>query len=297
LSVLWFEITARVVPKDVEGVSTLMREVAPGGVTVEEPITILGPEMGFKVRHGEPVFVRAYLPSSELGAVLTEQLRRDMQEQFPAVELTAKPLYEEDWAVSWREFFGPVDYGGRLVVVPSWIDHPLGEGQMAIKLDPGQAFGTGHHETTRLCLAGLDEFLAPGGTVLDVGTGSGVLTIAALLLGASDVHAVDVDPVAIRVAEENLAENGLSGRATLKSGALPEDHPGRYDLVVANISTAANLALLPLYARLLRADGRLLLSGILAEDGHRFQEAAPSLGLEFVLVREERDWCFLVFRR
>src|SRR3970040_1129456 len=122
MTALWFEITARVPPDQVEAVSGLMRDVAPGGVTVEEPIDILGPEMGYRVRPGEPSSVRAYLPRSELGAVLTEDLRRAM-EAFPAVELTAKPIYEQDWAVSWRQFFGVVETGGPLVTRPSRSAH------------------------------------------------------------------------------------------------------------------------------------------------------------------------------
>ena len=294
-TVLWFEITARVAPADVEGVAAFMREISPGGVTVEEPVTILGPEMGFRVREGEPVFVRAYVPSSELGAVLTEQLRRDMQEHYPAVELTARALYEEDWAVSWREFFGPVDYGGRIVVVPTWVEYEAAPGQIPIALDPGQAFGTGHHETTRLCLSALERFVVPGARVLDVGTGSGVLAIAAIKLGAAHVTALDVDPVAIRVAAENCEANGVLDRVDITKGTLEQGHRGRCEVVVANISAGANLPLLPLFAEVAQPGGHVILSGILAADAANFREAAPALGLELVEVSVERDWCLLVF--
>jgi ribosomal protein L11 methyltransferase len=294
--VLWYEITARVAPADVDGVSALMLEAAPGGVTVEEPITILGPEMGFRVRAGEPVFVRAYLPASELGAVLTEELRRGVQARYPSVELTAKPLYEEDWAVSWREFFGPVDYGGRLVIVPSWVEKDLPAGKEPIRLDPGQAFGTGHHETTRLCLAALEEYVQPGARVLDVGTGSGVLAIAAVKLGAASVLAIDVDPVAVRVAEENCVANGVAAAVEIRTGTLAGDE-GEFDTVVANISTQANLAFLAAYSRVLADGGALLLSGILEEDAARFREAAPAAGLATVDMRLDRDWSLLVLRK
>lgn len=294
---LWFEITARVPPADAEGVADLVREVAPGGVTVEEPITILGPEMGFRVRPGEPVLVRAYLPSSELGAVLAEQLRREMQQRFPSVELTARPIYDEDWAVSWREFFGPVDYGGRIVVVPTWVDHPLEEGRIAIRLDPGQAFGTGHHETTRLCLAALETYIRPGWSVLDVGTGSGILSIAAVKLGAANCVAIDVDPIAVRVAGENCAANGVAGIIELRQGKLRPQPGERFDLVVANISTPANLELLPVFPQVLAADGVLLLSGILEADAEQFRGEAPGCGLAFLEARVENDWCLLAFGR
>ena len=293
---LWFEITATVPPADVESVSALMREVAPGGVTVEEPLDILGPEMGFRVRGGEPVLVRAYLPSSELGAVLTEQLRVSM-EAFPAVELVAKPIYEQDWAVSWREFFGVVETGGRVVVVPSWVEHEPAPGQIAISLDPGQAFGTGHHETTRLCLLALDEFVRPGMSVLDVGTGSGVLSIAAVKLGAASVRAIDIDPIAAEVAAANCLANGVADRVAISAGQLDTGHAGRYDLAIANISTQANIPLAPAFARVVRPGGWLLLSGILEQDAGKVREAMADAGFGIGAARLENDWCLLEFQQ
>jgi ribosomal protein L11 methyltransferase len=292
---LWFEITATVPPADVEAVAALVRDVAPGGVTVEEPVDILGPEMGFRVRGSEPVLVRAYVPASELGAVLTEQLRTAMAERHPAVELTARPLYDEDWSVSWREFFGVVDYGARVVIVPSWVDHEPAPGQLVIRLDPGQAFGTGHHETTRLCLAALETTVRPGAEVLDVGTGSGILAIAATLLGAASVHAIDIDPLAAEVAVANCAANGVSDAVRVEAGLLTPEHPGRYDLVVANISTQANTALAPAFAAVLRPGGTLVLSGLLAADAHAVTAAMASHHLRRTAVAVERDWALLTF--
>lgn len=293
---LWFEITARVPPAQAEAVSAVMRDIAPGGITVEEPIDILGPEMGYRVRPGEPLLVRAYLPGSELGAVLTEDLRRAM-EAFPAVELIAKPIYQQDWAVSWREFFGVVDYGGRILVVPTWIDHEAAPGQIAIRLDPGQAFGTGHHETTRLCLAALEGAVAPRMAVLDVGTGSGILAIAAIRLGAASADAIDIDPIATEVARANCDANGIGPEVRVSAGVLEATHPGRYDLVVANISTPANTALAPVFGSVVRPGGRLILSGILAPDAASVREAMAAHGLVCAAMRHERDWCLLEFVR
>jgi ribosomal protein L11 methyltransferase len=293
---LWFEITARVPGVDVEAVSDLMRAVSPGGITLEEPIDILGPEMGFRVRGDEPVLLRAYLPSSELGAVLTEDLRRAM-EAFPSVELTARPIYEQDWSISWREFFGVVETGGRAVIVPTWIDHEVQPGQVAIRLDPGQAFGTGHHETTRLCLLALDELVRPGIDLLDVGTGSGVLSIAAIMLGAKAAVAIDIDPIAADVARANCDANGVSDRVAIGAGKLAADHPGRYDLVVANISTDANIGLAAIFGIVVRPGGRLVLSGSLSPDAPRVSDAMAPHGFVFLRMREERDWCLLEYEK
>ena len=291
---LWFEITARVPPEHVEAVSAIMRDVSPGGITVEEPIDILGPDLGFRVRPGEPLFVRAYLPGSELGAVLTADLRRAM-EAFPAVELVAKPIYEQDWSVSWREFFGVVDTGGRVVIVPSWIEHDPAPGQIAIHVDPGQAFGTGHHETTRLCLQALEDLVRPGMAVLDVGTGSGVLAIAAARVGAASVEAVDVDPIAVDVARANCEVNGVAERVHVRAGTLAADHENVYDVVVANISTPANVSLAPAFGRVVKPGGTLVLSGILAPDAGNVCEAMAIYHLSLTAIRHERDWCLLEF--
>jgi ribosomal protein L11 methyltransferase len=291
---LWYEITATVTPEETEAVAEAMREVAPGGVTVEEPIDILGPEMGFRIRTGEPNLVRAWLPASELGAILISNLREAMQ-RWPRVELTARPIFEQDWAVNWREFFGVVQTGGRLVVVPTWIEHDPAPGQLIIRLDPGRAFGTGHHETTRLCLSALERHVRPGSSVLDVGTGSGILSIGAKLLGAGAVHAIDIDPAAAEVARENVQSNGVEvvvSTGTLAPGTLTRT----YDIVVANISAAANTALVPVFAEAATPAGVLVLSGLLDEnvDG---VTAAAAPWFERTHVELDRDWALIEFSR
>lgn len=293
---LWFEITAQTPPALVEEVSALMLDVAPGGLTVEHPIDILGPEMGFRVRGGEPILIRAYLPSSELGAVLVSDLRLAM-EAYPSVQLTAKPIYEQDWAVSWREFFGVVETGGRVVIIPTWIEHEVQPGQIPVRLDPGQAFGTGHHETTRLCLAALDGLAKPGVSMLDVGTGSGVLSIAAAKLGAERIVAIDIDPIAAEIARRNCDSNGVSAGIEISAGVLDPSHPGRYDLVVSNISTPANTALAESFGAVVNPGGDLILSGILAVDAPGVVAAMNAHGFDQLSIAEERDWCCIHLKK
>jgi ribosomal protein L11 methyltransferase len=199
--------------------------------------------------------------------------------------------------VSWREFFGVVDTGGRLVIVPSWVEHELQPGQLAIRLDPGQAFGTGHHETTRLCLAALEAHIRPGDRVLDVGTGSGVLAIAAVLLGAEHVDAIDIDPIAAEVAQANAAENGVAGAISIRAGKLEPGHGRRYRVAVANISTGANIGLAPVFPEVVEPGGALILSGILAADVHSVRTALEPRGFALEALRYERDWSLLELRR
>ena len=287
---LWYEITAQTPPALVEAVSAIMREAAPGGLAVEEPVDLLGPEEGFAVREGEPVALRVYLPASELGAVLTQRLR-DALADFAEVELTARPLYEQDWAVSWREFFGPVE-AGRIAIVPSWVEYEAAPDQLIVRLDPGQAFGTGHHETTRLCLAALDGTVHPGMHVLDIGAGSGILSIAAVKLGAARVDAFEIDPIAADVARANCEANGAGERVTVHGGFPAEDVPPA-DLAVVNVSARADIELAGALARALKPSGRLIASGFLTSDRDDVLAAFAAHGLKLTGEREEHEWALL----
>ena len=287
---LWYEITAETPPALVEAVSAVMREAAPGGLAVEEPVDLLGPEEGYAVRAGEPVALRVYLPASELGAVLTQQLREDLAD-FPEVELTARPLYEQDWAVSWREFFGPVE-AGRIAVVPSWVEYEAAPDQVVVRLDPGQAFGTGHHETTRLCLVALDATVRAGMHVLDVGAGSGILSIAAVKLGAARVDAFEIDPIAADVARANCEANGAS-ECVAVHGGFPGDGVPPADLAVANVSARADIELAAGLAAALKPSGRVIASGFLTSDRDDVLAAFAQHGLRLTAEREEREWALL----
>lgn len=291
---LWYEITAATPPALVEAVSAVMREAAPGGLALEEPVDLLGPEEGYVVRAGEPVALRVYLPASELGAVLTQRLREELAD-YPEVELTARPLYEQDWAVSWREFFGPVE-AGRIAIVPSWVDYEASPDQLIVRLDPGQAFGTGHHETTRLCLAALDGAVQPGTHVLDIGAGSGILSIAAVKLGAGRVDAFEIDPIAADVARANCEANEASERVTVH-GAFPAEGVPPADLAVANVSARADIELAEALAEALKPSGKLIASGFLTSDRDDVLSAFAEHGLSLTGEREERDWALLELAR
>ena len=291
---LWYEITAETPPTLVEAVSAVMREAAPGGLSLEEPVDLLGPEEGYAVRDGEPVALRVYLPASELGAVLTQRLREDLAD-YPEVELTARPLYEQDWAVSWREFFGPVE-AGRIAIVPSWVDYEAAPGQLIVRLDPGQAFGTGHHETTRLCLAALDESVQAGAHVLDVGAGSGILSIAAVKLGAARVDAFEIDPIAADVARANCEANEANDHVTVHGG-FPGEHVPPADLAVANVSARADVELAQALAGSLKPTGTLIASGFLTTDREDVLAAFAEHDLSLTREREERDWALLELAR
>ena len=204
---------------------------------------------------------------------------------------------DEDWGEGWKKDFKALDVG-RVRVRPSWIDAAPPPGSVEVVLDPGMAFGTGTHPTTSLCLAALSDLLSarPGASLLDVGTGSGLLAIAARKLGAGRVAANDVDPIAIDVARENAARNGAALELT---GAPVEAIAGTFDVVVANILANVLVALAPTLAGRVAPGGVLLLSGILGPQEDEVRRAHVAAGLEPVEGGDRRDgeWSLLALRR
>jgi len=202
----------------------------------------------------------------------------------------------EDWAQRFREYFRPLRVGRKLWIVPPWARGRAGPGEVEIVIDPGQAFGTGQHPSTALVLEALEEFFAERiwPAVLDVGTGSGILALAAARLGAQRVVGLDVDPVAVEEARRNAALNGLK----LEFSTEPlERHPGKYHLVLANISAPELKRLAPELAARLYSDGRLLLSGFLEKEIPEMLEVYRSLGLEPLRVKRREEWGFLALGR
>ena len=167
---------------------------------------------------------------------------------------------EEDWSTAWKKYYHPVKVGSRLVIIPCWEDYSLKEGEIGIRLDPGMAFGTGTHETTRLCLRLLEDSVFPDAEMLDIGTGSGILAIAALRLGVGQATGVDIDELAVKVAEENAALNGVQDGLSLFCGDLTEKVSGHFDIVCANIVADVILRLAGNIGSFLKKDGVLLLS-------------------------------------
>ena len=205
---------------------------------------------------------------------------------------TVEHIVGDDWRERWKAFFHTTRVGERLVVRPSWETHDAREGDLVIVLDPGQAFGTGTHETTRLVMRELEARVSGGEHVLDVGCGSGILGIAALKLGAARVVAVDVDPIAVRVTDENAEINGVAVEA---STTLIEDVPGRYPIVLANIRSPILIPMTESLVAHLTPGGVLVLSGLLAEEESEIR-AVYDAHLRFDGVRRDGDWIALAYR-
>ncbi len=228
---------------------------------------------------------------------LLSGFRQSSELTFP-ITYSYSTIAEEDWTERWKDDFKPLRVGKRFVVSPTWETVKSDSDDIVIRIDPGRAFGTGHHETTRLCLEWLEEGGAVGigaapNSLLDVGTGSGILAIVASLLGFARVLAVDTDPEAIEVAEENMRINGLTGRIKLRLGTVTGE--SRFDVVLANIQANPLIGMAGNLAKSLAEAGRLVLSGILVEQKDRVRKAYEGQGLELIEERIAGEWCLLVF--
>ncbi|HEY8416025.1 MAG TPA: 50S ribosomal protein L11 methyltransferase [Thermaerobacter sp.] len=309
----WLEMTIDVPPHAAEAAAAAILDVVEAGLAWET--------------RGDLVRLRAYLPEEDFEAryrALGERWR-GVRQAFPAVGPWApavRAIREEEWADAWKQYFHPIRVGRRLLVVPSWRldDAPPAPDQVRLVLDPGMAFGTGQHASTRLALEMVERAVEEGArAVLDVGTGSGILAIAAALLGAERVTAIDIDSAAVRVARENAESNGVAARIEVLPAA-PEDllrtadgaaadagggagEPARpglpADLTVANITAEVLAGMATHLDRLTRPEGRIALSGLVAgasgtEDVvRRYAE----LGWQVEERREAEGWVALLLRR
>jgi ribosomal protein L11 methyltransferase len=293
----WLECSTLAEAEAVDAVAEVFGRIGQG-VAIEEPVVSSPDGEVVHIASDRPVVVKTYLPVDERSADRQRQLEEAIWHlgRLRYVEpLQVRPLQEEDWADAWKRHFFVHRVGRRLVIVPSWRDYtPLAE-DLCLQLDPGMAFGTGLHPTTRLCLQALESWLQPGESILDLGTGSGVLAIAAGLLGASQVTALDIEPVAVRVAIENVARNGQRDRVQVAEGSLPHPLvlPGAFDLIVANISFRVLAEVRSQLRQALRPGGRALLSGVLERDATALIQQYEQDGWRLVDRRSEGDWVLL----
>ena len=235
-------------------------------------------------------------------AVRIERLIEIFQPPDP-VEVEWRQVPAEDWAEKWKEGLAPLEIGGGLVIKPTWCEYENRQNRKVIEIDPGMAFGTGHHETTALCLEMLEEILSGHGRVptpdplkvLDVGTGSGILALAAAALGAGDVTAVDNDPEAVDVAAENLDRNRAAGPVRLAVSGV-EALTGRFGLILANLTASTLIDVSPGLLARSRAGGLLVLSGILIEQAADVLEVYMGRGCELVERVDRGEWTALLMR-
>jgi len=295
----WLEIVINAPAEDVDLICARLEMCGSSGVTVAEAAldTFVAPDPD-QLFSGQQE-LRAYFPSQDR-AELIDRLCSDLAD-MPSIKVLQENIHEvrnEDWAEGWKQHFSAVRIGTRLVVRPSWEDYEPGLDDVEVVLDPGMAFGTGTHGTTRLCLEAVADCYASTPQprrVLDVGTGSGILAIAAAKLGAEEVLACDIEPDVCQVAEENVAQNKVDETVKVTMQPLAE-LPGVYDLILANILAEENVRLADQLVSRLTSDGTLVLSGILQEKEAYVTEAFNRYFDEAPVCRHEDEWICLIYR-
>ncbi|RID96521.1 50S ribosomal protein L11 methyltransferase [Streptococcus constellatus] len=304
----WQELTITVSREAEEAVSNILIDLGSQGVAIDDSADYLGEAGPFgevlpQVKQLNTVVITAYYPET----VNLEMIRQEVKERLAQLrdfgldigetQLTTQQLAEEDWADNWKKYFEPARITHDLTIVPSWTDYEVTTGEKIIKLDPGMAFGTGTHPTTKMSLFALEQVLRGGETVLDVGTGSGVLSIASSLLGAKEIFAYDLDDVAVRVAQENIALNAGTENIHVAAGDLLKGVDIEADVIVANILADILVNLTDDAYRLLKDEGYLIMSGIISEKWDLVRESAEAAGFFLETHMIQGEWNACVFKK
>ncbi|MGY3707761.1 50S ribosomal protein L11 methyltransferase [Granulicatella adiacens] len=307
----WLEVSVNTHSESVEVVSSILIELGSKGVSIEDPqdyYQLTDEQLEWlKVQQKDlyetdTVIVKGYFQPSQWSKDSDVLLHEKLEEikvyglQTGPLSVQVKEVGEEDWANAWKQYYFPVRVTRFLTVVPSWVNYEKEQDdELLIELDPGLAFGTGTHPTTQLSLTALEQTIRGNESVLDVGTGSGVLSIASKLLGASKVTAFDIDEMATRVAKENIALNPTIGEIEVFENNLLVGVDQKSDLIVANILAEILLQMPEDAYRNLNDDGRLILSGIIESKADEVMEAYEKAGFTLVERMTMREWnCFIM---
>lgn len=294
----WLELKITVPFEFVEPVAELFRRYGKGGVAIEEAGG-WNPDEGESPPPRQSAIIRAYMPQTAAYKRNRELVHIGLQlvgklTDLPPLE--EREIQEREWEEAWKAHFTPLRVGERLLVQPPWLRGEAGPDDVVIEIDPGLVFGTGHHPTTNRTLACMERLLRPGDAALDVGAGSGVLSIGAAKLGASRVLGVEIDRVALKAGRANVRANGVSGRVRLYAGTLPNERvtPGWASLVLANVNSVALANLAPELRRAMADGGRLVASGILQERREQVADAFATAAFAILEEHRDDDWVTLV---
>lgn len=302
----WLELTIETHPEAVESVSELLSSYSRDGVVIEEPYELSEDGQEYHILIGQPVQVHAYLPLDGT----EEQKKQEIAEglwHFSSIgahfvgELHSRVVNEEDWANAWKDYYHVTPIGKRLVIRPSWREYTPKNNEVVLTLDPGMAFGTGVHPTTRMCVERVEQLVQPGMNILDVGTGSGILALAAAKLGAKHVYAIDNSSVAVESSKANAELNGLQDQIEVVLGILDKAEAtrmeGQYDLVLANIIAHVLGSIASELAQVVAPNGLLVISGVI--EARRPDAELPLLAAGLELVEEVKidDWLAITYRK
>lgn len=309
----WTELSVLTTTEAVEAVSNIFHEAGASGVVIEESSEL---SKNRENQYGEiyelnpddypaqGVIVKAYLPASSFLAETIEEIKlaianlKNFDINVGENILTTCEVHEEDWATAWKQYYHPIKVSERFTIVPTWEDYqPKNSDEIIIELDPGMAFGTGTHPTTVMCLQALEKTVKAGDVVIDVGTGSGVLSIASALLGANKVHALDLDPVAVKSAQENVQLNHVEKIVEVEQGNLLEKVQTEADVVVANILAEVIMTFTDDAYSIIKPGGFFITSGIIGAKKEVVKSALEKSGFNIEEVLMLEDWVSIIAKK
>ncbi len=292
----WIELAVQTDAEGAEAAAAVLNELVETGAAIEQ--TLL-PDTHEPFDSARAFTVRAFFAADDPDGLARAQNALWHLAQLRAMsEPQTRELAEEDWAEAWKKFYTILHLGKNLVIKPSWLAYTPKPTDRVVELDPGMAFGTGLHPTTRLCMIALEEYQTGAPRVLDVGTGSGILSITSAKLGARDIRALDLDPIAVDTATRNLAANQITTNVRVELGSIDaEIHRNLFDVVCINILAEVICALAPAVGAALRADGMIIASGILDFKADDVVEALNAVGITIIEKKQEDDWVALIGRK
>lgn len=303
----WTQLRVTVSTGDIDRVAAIM-SMLDNGIMIEDYSDI---EEGLKIVYGDLIdegilnadktrgAVSIYIPDDKNYNDYVAFLRERFSAEGISAEMKLMGVDEEEWSTAWKKYYHPIRVGERLVVVPAWEKYDEEPSDIVVKMDPGMAFGTGTHETTRLVCGLIEKYLKPGERMLDVGTGSGILSICASKLGAKECYAYDIDPVAVRVARENCKDNGCDNIICDVSDLLANVYTGggHYDFAVANIVADIIIRMAPDIGNYLKKGAYLITSGIIERYAPDVRAAMAEGGFTLVDEAMESDWVAMVYKK
>ena len=306
----WTDIIINIASQDLETATAIAQMVISRGIYIEDysdfdsqiqqfgPIEIIDEDLLKKDRTKAKLHL--YFSPEENPAEAVSYLQEHFTMQNIPYELDTSFVKQEDWVNNWKKFFKPCPIGNKLMIVPTWEREHLpadAADRIPLFIDPGMAFGSGQHETTRLCMELIEKYVSSEAHVLDVGTGSGILAITALLLGAKDATGIDIDALSVKVAAENAAINGVGAQFTPRRGDLAKDVSGTFNLITANIVADIIIDLTPDAVKLLSPDGIYIVSGIIEKRKADIVKVLDSLNLCILEEKSDRGWYAIAARK
>ena len=302
----WNELTVKVKTEDTARASDVCTVIADMGIYVEDYSDL--ENVVWNIAHVDLIeqellerdrthsLIHDYIKQEKDALECVEFIKARLDAEGIEYETSIVGVNEEDWANNWKQYYHTQRIGKRIIVTPSWEEYTPAEGEVQMRLDPGMAFGTGTHDTTRLCLELLEEVVTPETRILDVGTGSGILSVGGVLLGAPSALGVDIDPVAVKVANENAEINEVTGKTEFVCGDLTDKVHGKFEIVTANIVADVIIRLLSTVKNYLLKGGVLIVSGIIDTRADEVENACHEAGFVTEKRLEHGGWVAIKLR-